>query len=217
MTSNADNLVRRLAAILTDIEGMESVDLDDLANSPLPEGDTFSEETKARKMVRGLLRSFRIGHLDTLRTPTDKTTFVPASPGLDVIHLLPLSDGSFDRQHVLKTPVVAWSIDREGYAEPIVPGMPVYDRYAVLTPEGYVITDQYRFGDDPLQLKDWIKSEIEWLEELSGGPVNVFPTALTMGAPMRRADREGHWAYDGWPARMDWHPRGVVDGTCGRR
>ena len=41
MTRNADNLVRCLAAILTDIEGMESVDLDDLANSPLPEGDTF--------------------------------------------------------------------------------------------------------------------------------------------------------------------------------
>ena len=66
MTLNVDNLVRRLAAILTDIEGMESVDLDHLANSPLPEGDTSGEETKARKMLRGLLRSCRFGHLDIL-------------------------------------------------------------------------------------------------------------------------------------------------------
>ena len=119
----------------------------------------------------------------------------------------------------MKTPVVAWKIDRGGYAEPIVPGMPVTDRWAVLTPQGYVITDQYTnlFGDDPLQLKDWIKSEIEWLEDLSGGPVREFPTAFNRMLRIRRANREGHWAFDGWPPRMDWHLRGVVDGTCGSR
>ena len=44
--------------------------------------------------------------------------------------------------------------------------MPVTDRWAVLTPEGVVISDEYSnlFGEVPLSLKDWIKSEIEWLE-----------------------------------------------------
>ena len=194
MTNDVDNLLRRLAALLTDIEGMESAKLDPLANSPLPKGATSGEDT-ARKLLRGLLRSRNLGFRD-LRingTTTEGTTIVPALPGLDVIHLLPLSNGSFDRQHVLKTPVVAWKIDLGGYAEPIVPGMPVTCCWAVLTPQGYVITDQYTnlFGEYPLQLNDWIKSEIEWLEYLSGGSVREFPTAFTRmlkyGGPIAKA------------------------------
>ena len=83
---------------------------------------------------------------------------------------MPLSDGRYDREHVLREPVVAWKIDSANYTVPVIPGLSVTDRWAVLTPEGYVFTDGYTnaFGEAPLALKDWIKSEIEWLEGPTG-------------------------------------------------
>ena len=75
-----------------------------------------------------------------------------------------------------KEPVVAWRIDSANYTVPVIPGLSVSDRWAVLTPEGHVFTDQYTdlFGEASLTLKDWIKSEIEWLE---GPSEDVFPFA----------------------------------------
>ena len=79
---------------------------------------------------------------------------------------MPLFDGSYDPEHVLREPVVAWRINGGDYAEPVRVGNPVTDRWAVLTPEGLVIGDEYSnlLGEAPLSLKDWIKSEIEWLK-----------------------------------------------------
>lgn len=188
------DLIRRQAAILTEIEAQESVDLEHLANSALPTGETSGEDA-ARKLLRGLIRSRNIGFGD-LRingTSTEKTTIVPALPGFDLIYLLPLSDGNFDGQQVLKTPVVAWKIDSGGSAEPIVPGLPVTCCWAVLTPHNNVIADQYTnlFGEYPLPLKTWINAEIEWIESVSGGSVKVFPTAFTnmlrYGGPIAKA------------------------------
>ena len=101
-------------------------------------------------------------------------------PGFFVINLMPLSDGSYDREHVMRKPVVAWRIDSGDYAVPVIPGLTVTDRWAVLTPEGYVFTDEYTnvFVEAPLALKDWIKSEIEWLEVPSeDGLAFEYPTA----------------------------------------
>ena len=73
MTNDVDNLLRRLAALLTDIEGMESAKLDPLANSPLPKGATAGEDA-ARKLLRGLLRSRNLGFRD-LRINGTTTTY----------------------------------------------------------------------------------------------------------------------------------------------
>ena len=77
---------------------------------------------------------------------------------------------------------------------PVIPGLPVTDRWAVLTPEGYVFTDEYTnvFGEAPLALKDWIKSEIEWLEGPSGDVLAFeYPTAcehvFEYGGPLAKA------------------------------
>ena len=59
----------------------------------------------------------------------------------------------------MKTPLVAWEIDSAGYATPVVPCSPMTERWAVLTPTGVVITDEYTgLGlEGPIALKDWIK------------------------------------------------------------
>ena len=101
---------------------------------------------------------------------TAKPGVVAALPGFFVISVMPLFDGSYDPEHVLREPVVAWRIDGGDYAEPVRVGNPVTDRWAVLTPEGLVVGDEYSnlLGEAPLSLKDWIKSEIEWLESDEG-------------------------------------------------
>ena len=126
--------------------------------------------------------------------PINKPGIVQALPGFFVINLMPLSDGSYDREHVLREPVVAWRIDSGDYTVPVIPGLSVTDRWAVLTPEGYVFTDEYTnaFGEAPLALKDWIKSEIEWLESPSGDVLAfAYPTVcehvFEYGGPLARA------------------------------
>ncbi|RWD31340.1 MAG: hypothetical protein EOS22_04785 [Mesorhizobium sp.] len=126
---------------------------------------------QAARVLRSLARAGVI--------PPDNPVIVPAAPGCSVISLMPLSDGSFDRERVLKEPVVAWRVHASRYAEPIIPGLPVTDRWAVLTPEGFVMTDEYTnlIGDAAVSLKDWIHFEIEWLESENGGRLVEFPTA----------------------------------------
>ena len=146
---------------------MNSRELDFLGNLPLSEGTGLSWNSKARKLLRGLVRSRSVGQATlTLSGPINKPGVVQALPGFFVINLVPLSDGRYDREYVLREPVVAWRIDSADYAVPVLPGVSVSDRWAVLTPEGLVFTDQYTdlFGEASLTLKDWIKSEIEWLE-----------------------------------------------------
>ena len=84
MTINVDNLVRRLAAILTDIEGMESVDLDPLANSPLPEGARLARMLRRASCCVGSSAAATLASAISgfYGTTTEKTTFVPALPGL---------------------------------------------------------------------------------------------------------------------------------------
>ena len=175
MAVNIDNLVQRQASVLAEIDRLNSRELDFLGNPPLPESAGLSCNSKARKLLRGLVRSRSVGQATlSLSGPINKPGVVPALPGFFVINLVPLSDGRYDRERVLKEPVVAWRIDSANYAVPVLPGVSVSDRWAVLTPEGLVVTDQYTdlFGEAPLTLKDWIKSEIEWLEAPSE---DVFP------------------------------------------
>jgi hypothetical protein len=104
--------------------------------------------------------------------PADnKTAVIPALPGFYAIDLLPLSDGGFDPEHVFKTPVVAWSVE-DDRAVPIIPGLPLAERWAVLTPNGIVLTDEFTSTLIPtLALKDWIQFEIEFIEiESKDGP-----------------------------------------------
>ncbi len=97
-----------------------------------------------------------------------KEGVIPALPGVFLIDLIPLPNGTFDRTSILKTPVIAWKVDRDDYVSPLIPGLPIGDRWAVLAPNGFVIRDEFTnaFNDPPLTLKDWIKSEIEWAEDL---------------------------------------------------
>ncbi|MER9450154.1 hypothetical protein [Mesorhizobium sp. M0254] len=193
-TFTANDLVRRQAAILIEIEHLNDAELKSLGEEPF---DTpSSEEAKAQRLLVGLIRTGIVGRdARIVKSPwsPDKRTVVPAVPGLFTISLMPLSDGSFDRDRVLKEPVIAWTIDGGNYAEPIRPGLSVTDRWAVLTPEGFVVTDEYTnlFGEAPLALKDWIKSEIEWLESEAGGPVTEFPTVcrrvFEYGGPLAKA------------------------------
>ena len=113
----------------------------------------------------------------------DKSGIIPALPGFFVIDLMPLPDGGFDREHVMKTPVVAWRVDGGNFAAPVIPGVPVTDRWAVLTPDGTVMTDEFTnlFGDRPVALKDWMESEIEWSESQPDAPELVFsPVCKTL-------------------------------------
>ena len=100
----------------------------------------------------------------------DTLTILPALPDFFVIDLLPLSDGSYHRERVRRTPVVGWQVENGNYVKPLIPSLPVTDRWAVLTPEGFVMPDEYTsmFAGAPLSLKNWIKSEIEYIEGPSG-------------------------------------------------
>ena len=61
MAANIDDLVQRQAAILAEIDRLSSEELDFLGNLPLPEGAGSSWKNKARKLLRGLVRSRRVG------------------------------------------------------------------------------------------------------------------------------------------------------------
>ena len=159
--TNLDDLVRRQAAILAEIDGLDNGELESFANSPLPEDAVSSEIKKARKLLRGLLRTWNVGSddLKITRRGTDNPGIVASPPGFFVIDLLPLPEGGFDPKRAMKTPVVAWEIDSGGYATPVIPCSPMTDRWAVLTPTGFVIIDEYTgLGyKAPIALKDWIK------------------------------------------------------------
>ena len=148
---------------------------------------------KARKLLRGLVRT-RIGSRDLkIYSPsTDIKGIVPALPGLFVIDLLPLPDGGFDREQVMKTPLVAWEIDRWGSVSPVIRGTPMNDRWAVLTPTGFIITDEFTSVafEAPLVLKDWIKSEIEWVEDPESATFDCWTAsqkAFEFSGPLPRA------------------------------
>jgi hypothetical protein len=67
--------------------------------------------------------------------------------------------------------------------------MPVADRWAVLTPVEFVMTDEYSnlLGQPPLALKDWIKSEIEWLEAETSDFRTASQEAFANSGPLPRA------------------------------
>lgn len=91
---------------------------------------------------------------------------VPAHPGDYVIDLVPLPGGGFDNQKIMREPVLAWRVYPSGYSEPVIPGNPVSGRWAVLTIDGYVITDELTavgLGNTPLTLQAWVKAEIAWV------------------------------------------------------
>jgi hypothetical protein len=164
MTKKVDDLVRRQTAILVELRALDRTNLDLLFNTVTP------DDTKARKLLRGLLMTDNITTRIALTIKDTEATeikegVIPALPGFFLIDLIPRPDGTFDRERIIKTPVIAWAVDRCGYVTPLIPGMPKW-RWAVLMPEGFVLTDEFSalFGGLPVALKDWIKSEIDWLE-----------------------------------------------------
>ena len=192
--TNLDDLVRRQAAILAEIDGLDNGELESFANSPLPEDAVSSEIKKARKLLRGLLRTWNVGSGDLKinRPGTDNPGIVTSPPGFFIIDLLPLPEGGFDREQVMKMPVVAWEIDGGGYAKPVIPCSPMSDRWAVLMPTGFVIVDECtRLGyEAPITLKDWIKSEIEWVEDPGSEPYDFWTAseiAFECSGPLPRA------------------------------
>lgn len=169
MASKIDNLVRRQVKIFDDVLKLSAADLDFLANGRPEEAPSSRDENQARRLLRGLVR---MGNLITGASviSTDelsgKPSLIPALPGFFAISVKPNPDGSFDREEVQKEPVVAWSVLND-FAVPITVSAALTERWAVLTPEGFVITDPITnlFGEAPLKLRDWIKSEIEWLQD----------------------------------------------------
>lgn len=99
---------------------------------------------------------------------TDNAGIVPSPPDLFVIDLLPLPDCGFDRKQVMTTPVVAWEIDGRGEAKPVIPGLPMGDRWSVLTPAGFVITNKFTSLGyrAPIKLRDLDKIP----DRMGGGP-----------------------------------------------
>jgi hypothetical protein len=183
LTNRLDDIVRRQASILSEIDRLDRAELEFLANSPLAENTIPSEDDKARRLIRGLVRSENLarGRQAIESSSNKKAGIILAQPDFFVIYLMPLPDGGFDRERVMKTPVLAWRVDGSNCAAPVIPGIPVIDRWAVLTPCGTVMTDEFTnlLGDPPLALKDWIKSEIEWVESQPDVPELVFPTVCT--------------------------------------
>ena len=170
-------------------------ELESFANSPLPEDAASSEIKKARKLLRGLLRTWNVGSgdLKIKIKRTDNPGIVTSPPGLFVVDLLPLLGGGFDREQVMKIPVVAWEFDSGGDAKPVIPGAPVIDRWAVLTPSGFVISDYCTglgYEATPVALKDWIKNEVEWVEDPRSEPYDFWTAsqkAFEYSGPLPRA------------------------------
>ena len=61
MGINIDDLVQRQASILAEIDNLSGEELESFANSPLPEDAVSSEMKKARKLLRGLVRTRKSG------------------------------------------------------------------------------------------------------------------------------------------------------------
>ena len=61
MTFSVDDLVQRQASILAEIDNLNGEELESLANSPLPEDAVSDEIKKARKLLRGLVRTGNVG------------------------------------------------------------------------------------------------------------------------------------------------------------
>ena len=81
----------------------------------------------------------------------------------------------------MREPVVAWRIESDHYTKPIIPGLAVTDRWAVVTPDGYVITDEYTAVGHkfPLTVAAWVKSEIEWVND-PGNDWDFWTASQTM-------------------------------------
>lgn len=138
-----DNLVQRQAAIVGELEDLDWEDAEPFLDLPLLGEVVSSRESKARRLLRGLVRNRVIGRTNGLiGAQTDGPAIIPALPDFFQINLMPLLDGGFDRQQVLKTPVVAWALDSQGYAAPVKAGLPIGYRWVVLTPGGLVIADE---------------------------------------------------------------------------
>lgn len=194
MPNKMDELVRQQAAILTEIDHLNREQLEFFANLPLPEDGVPEQDSRARKLLRGLVRSFIVGktyHLNLIGA-TDKPGVFPASPGWFVVDLIPLPSGGFDRREVMKIPVVAWRVDEWNVATPIIPGVALAGRWAVLMPGGFVMRDEYtyHFCEHPLALRDWIEDEAAWLAHPgSGDPAlwTVFARVFQYSGPLARA------------------------------
>src|SRR3954462_3311227 len=111
MSVAVDDLVQRQACILAELEDPIGHDFQHLANSPVPDGAASERENKARKLVRALARREIVGKAPLpTGLPATKPTIIPALPGFLVVGLMALSDGSFDRERVLREQVVGWRV-----------------------------------------------------------------------------------------------------------
>ena len=72
--TNLDDLVQRQASILAEIDNLNDGELESFANSPLPEDAVSSEIKKARKLLRGLLRTGNVGSGDLKITSERRPT-----------------------------------------------------------------------------------------------------------------------------------------------
>lgn len=172
MSRAIDDLVQRQASIFTDLSQLDTPDFEFLANSTLAEDTDSSVAAMGRKLLRGIVRTQRFGTAQIMSLPAStKSTTVAAQPGFYVIELMPLLDGNFDREHVLQEPVVGWQIDA-GTVTPLIVGRTVSDKWAVLTPEGTVATDEITnmLAENPKPLKEWIRWETAWQEGRIDGP-----------------------------------------------
>lgn len=134
----------------------------------------------------------KAGDVEILMAATGEEGIIPALPGFFLIDLMPLPSGGFDRKRILKTPVIAWKVARSGYSVPVIPGLPIADRWAVLTPDGFVIADEYTSlsGLYPLELNNWIKSEIAWVEDRRNAAYDFWTPSqklIEYSGPLARA------------------------------
>ena len=192
---DVESLVRRLAAILTELEDLSPwisnpLELESLAD-PAGKGPRSLHDENARRLLRLLLCAKLADPL--VNASRGESCVLPALPGHFVINLSPLPGGGFDLEHVIKEPVIAWRVDSSGHVQPLVPGLPVNDQWAVLAPSGRVITDEYTnlFGDCPVPLRDWIRSEISWFElDMLGMPdasSSISARVFEFSGPLPRA------------------------------
>lgn len=164
MTSKIPDLIKRQAAILAEVDRLDKAELNLVANLAL----ASEPPSKARNLLRGLVRSQNVGRYGIgIQADVAPPVTVPALPGFFLIELMPLPHGGYHTELVLKTPVIAWKVDASNHSHPVIPGLPVCERWAVLMPNGLVARDEFTdlFGDYPMALKDWIRSEIDWLED----------------------------------------------------
>jgi len=212
-TATIDALVKRLAALLTEVEDLgrsESgrAELKSLADAPA-RGWSNDQANKAYNLLRGLLRTWNVANRANLGIASEggaEARVVPAAPGFFVINLLPEPGGGFHGEQVIKNPVIAWKVEEDGCARPIVAGEGVCDRWAVLAPTGCVISDPFTsiFADSLVPLSAWIRAEVEWLEEhVEAGSRSVSWVVFQSRGPLPRA----LWFM------MDSHIDGVWRGT----